>query len=59
MGVETPGEVGGCGCRHACGMVRVCVCVCGSGSVSGTVCSRVEVLDKSGTIHLNYRHKSI
>lgn len=61
MGVETPGEVGGCGCRHACGRVRVYVCVGGGVGVcvSGTVCSRVEVLVKSGTIHLNCRHKTI
>lgn len=40
----------------------VCMCVWGGGvgvCVSGTVCSRVEVLVKSGTIHLNCRHKSI
>lgn len=49
MGAGVDMHVGG----YVCGGGGVGVCV------SGTVCSRVEVLVKSGTIHLNCRHKTI
>lgn len=48
MGVGTRGEV------YVCVGGYVCECVC----VSGTVCSRVEVLVNSGSVYLNYRYQT-